>query len=100
MSVSTRASKWSLLTIDEVRLVIAHEFGHVLGLYHCLQCDSAMNYAWHTRDRILVTPTDAATFLVLTRQPSGHRVDGKPLTLLQRAGWLPTREAPARGEPE
>ena len=98
MSISTRASKWTRLTVDEVRLVVAHEFGHVIGLYHCLDCDSAMNYAWHTRDRILVTETDAATFLALTRQPSGHRVDGKPLAILQRAGWLQDRAAESSGE--
>ena len=46
------------LTIDEISMLIAHEFGHVLGLGHCLDCDSAMNYSWETRDRVFVTRTD------------------------------------------
>ena len=39
-------------------MLIAHEFGHVLGLGHCLDCDSAMNYSWETRDRVFVTQVD------------------------------------------
>ena len=39
-------------------MLVAHEFGHILGLGHCLDCDSAMNYSWHTRDRVFVTRTD------------------------------------------
>jgi hypothetical protein len=46
------------LTVDEIRLLVTHEFGHVLGLGHCLDCDSAMNYQWETRNRVLVTGTD------------------------------------------
>ncbi len=46
------------LTVDEISMLIAHEFGHVLGLGHCLSCDSAMNYSWETRNRIFVTQTD------------------------------------------
>ena len=33
------------LELDEVRLVMAHEFGHVLGLGHSLDEDSAMSYS-------------------------------------------------------
>jgi hypothetical protein len=57
------------LTIDDIRIVVAHEFGHVLGLMHCHACDSAMSYAWDTRDQVIVTETDVATFLALSAQP-------------------------------
>jgi predicted Zn-dependent protease len=60
-----------VLSLEEVRYLVAHEFGHVLGLQHCLDCDSAMNYSWHTRDRVFVTETDVRTFLVLMAIPNG-----------------------------
>jgi predicted Zn-dependent protease len=46
------------LQLKEVEMLVAHEFGHILGLGHCLDCESAMSYAWHTRDRVFVTQTD------------------------------------------
>jgi hypothetical protein len=71
MEIAIRASPTSQpLGVPEVRLLVAHEFGHVLGLGHCLECDSAMNYAWHTQERILVTPTDMRTFLELLAEPN------------------------------
>jgi len=48
----------SRLTVDEIELLLAHEFGHILGLGHCLDCDSAMNYSWQTEGRIHVTQVD------------------------------------------
>jgi predicted Zn-dependent protease len=68
--------------LDEVRLLVAHEFGHVIGLGHCLDCDSAMNYAWHTQERVVVTEIDALTFAALVEQPNGRRIDGKLLSFL------------------
>jgi hypothetical protein len=53
------------LTVDEVTALVSHEFGHILGLGHCLDCDSAMNYSWHTRDRIFVTQTDVVAVAYL-----------------------------------
>ena len=74
MDIAIRESPTSQpLTIDRIRLLVAHEFGHVLGLGHCLDCDSAMNYAWHTQDRILVTPTDIVTFRELLAKPNACR---------------------------
>jgi hypothetical protein len=70
MEISTTPSRFTTLDVDEVRLLVAHEFGHVLGLGHCLDCDSAMNYAWHTRERVLVTEVDVRTFLALVAQPN------------------------------
>jgi len=53
------------LTVDEVTALVSHEFGHILGLGHCLDCDSAMNYSWHTRDRVFVTQTDVVAVAYL-----------------------------------
>ena len=71
MEISTTPSNFTTLTIDQVRQLVAHEFGHVLGLGHCLDCDSAMNYSWATRERILVTELDVRTFAELAEIPIG-----------------------------
>jgi predicted Zn-dependent protease len=70
MQISTTPSQFYTLDVDEVRLLVAHEFGHVLGLGHCHECDSAMNYSWETRDRVIVTDTDVRTFEALVAQPN------------------------------
>ncbi len=70
------------LEIDHVRILIAHEFGHVLGLGHCHDCDSAMNYSYTSLGRVIVTELDALTFAALVQQPNGFRVDGQPLASL------------------
>jgi len=75
MEISTTPSNSNTLTVGQVRLLVAHEFGHVLGLGHCLECDSAMNYSWATRERILVTELDARTFAELVRIPIGSRAE-------------------------
>ena len=75
MEISTTPDNFTHLTVDEVRLLVAHEFGHVLGLGHCLECDSAMNYAWHTRERVLVTQTDVRTFVELLKQPNPSAIE-------------------------
>jgi len=67
------------LRLDEVELLAAHEFGHVLGLGHCLDCDSIMNYSWSTLGRTLVTKLDVLTFIQLVGKPNATRVDGSPL---------------------
>jgi hypothetical protein len=89
MEVAIRPDPFIVLKVEEVRRLIAHEFGHVLGLGHCLDCDSAMNYAWYTRDRTLVTAIDTATFVALVSTPNGRRVDGRPMQALLDLGWRP-----------
>jgi hypothetical protein len=64
------------LQAAELTLVMAHEFGHALGLGHCLNCDSIMSYAWETRKRTLVTDLDVRTFQALWTIPNGQRTDG------------------------
>lgn len=73
------------VSLEDLRLIIAHEFGHVLGLPHCLDCDSAMNYSWETSGRVLVTPIDVETFAALVARPNATRLDGKPLRLVDGA---------------
>ena len=73
------------LTVRQVRRLIAHEFGHVLGLGHCLDCDSAMNYSWETEEELIVTELDARTFVALVAKPNGIRTDGRML-IAYRAG--------------
>ena len=68
-----------LLDADDIRLLVAHEFGHALGLGHCLDCDSIMSYAFETRDRVLVTELDVRTFGALSAVPNGLRADGRVL---------------------
>lgn len=75
------------LDLRELQLLVAHEFGHTLGLGHCLDCDSAMNYSWETLERTYITEIDVQTIRALYEIPNGTRVDG---TLL-----LPLRGSPS-----
>jgi hypothetical protein len=77
IDVTTRIDDYTLLHINDVAKLFAHEFGHLLGLVHCLECDSAMNYAWEQRREIVVTETDVRTFVALLEIPNGMRVDGR-----------------------
>ncbi|MFI5315335.1 MAG: matrixin family metalloprotease [Myxococcota bacterium] len=64
------------LDLGQLKLIVTHEFGHTLGLMHCLDCDSAMNYSWETRERVLITEVDLRTIRALYALPNGTRVDG------------------------
>jgi predicted Zn-dependent protease len=71
------------LDLGQLTLLVTHEFGHTLGLRHCLDCDSAMNYSWETLQRTFITEVDVRTIRALYEKPNGIRVDGKPLLALQ-----------------
>jgi predicted Zn-dependent protease len=64
------------LDLPHLKLLVTHEFGHTLGLRHCLDCDSAMNYSWETRERVLITELDVRTIRALYSMPNGTRADG------------------------
>ena len=71
------------LDLGQLEYLVAHEFGHTLGLGHCLDCDSAMNYSWETVERVFVTDTDVQTIRALYEIPSGTRVDDTQLIPLR-----------------
>jgi hypothetical protein len=89
MEISTRPGEASSLglSVDQVRELVAHEFGHVLGLAHCLHCDSIMNYENREGVSSLVTATDVKTYLHLLAQPNGSRHGGGLLAGVTRPGW-------------
>jgi predicted Zn-dependent protease len=64
------------LELGELKLLMIHEFGHTLGLGHCLSCDSAMSYNWETRQRAFITELDTRTLRALYEMPNGTRADG------------------------
>jgi len=71
------------LDVDELKLVVTHEFGHTLGLGHCLDCNSAMNYSWETQKRTLITDVDLRTIRALYALPNGTRADGNLMLALR-----------------
>lgn len=73
------------LGLDELKLLVTHEFGHTLGLRHCLSCDSAMSYSFETQRRIFITETDLRTIRALYKLPNGTRQDGTRMIPLRAA---------------
>ncbi len=71
LTLSVRACEYCVtLTREQIRLLTAHEFGHVLGLGHCHECESAMNYDWQTRGRAFVTKVDVDAVATLCTEPN------------------------------
>jgi predicted Zn-dependent protease len=64
------------LELGQLKLLMTHEFGHTLGLGHCLSCDSVMSYNWETRERVFITDLDVRTIRALYELPNGTRADG------------------------
>jgi len=81
-SPSGSAGLEARLRLADIPILVAHEFGHVLGLGHCLECDAAMNYSWNSLGRVVVTDEDVRAFLALVDQPSGTRADGRRMEIL------------------
>jgi predicted Zn-dependent protease len=73
------------LELDQLKLLMIHEFGHTLGLRHCLSCDSAMSYNWETQKRVFITDLDVRTIVALYRMPNGTRADGNLARALRPA---------------
>lgn len=73
------------LEIGLLKLVVIHEFGHTLGLRHCLSCDSAMSYSFETQQRVFITALDVRTIRALYELPNGTRADGRPMLALTGA---------------
>lgn len=69
ISVGPKEGIHSHLTLEDLRELVAHEFGHVLGLGHCHACESIMNYE-HDR-RTEITALDVRTFQRLLAIPNG-----------------------------
>lgn len=75
MELSIRPSVESHMSVDDIHQTAAHEFGHVLGLKHCLRCDSMMNYQNRAPQ---ITELDVRTFRRLVAIPNGAHVVGRP----------------------
>ena len=82
MDISTKPNVHTAnpIRMDELERIVAHEFGHVLGLGHCFHCESIMNYSGETVNRLYVSDLDVRTFLALLERPNGMRVDGARLS--------------------
>ena len=89
MELSIRPSVESHLSVGDISQTAAHEFGHVLGLKHCLRCDSVMNYENRAPK---ITDLDVRTFRRLVAIPNGAHVVGRPAS---DAGSVPGSVAKA-----
>jgi len=76
------AELYCQVDLDALSRAVLHEFGHTLGLGHCLGCDSMMSDAWRTATAPRITDVDLRTLRALYALPNGSLAGGAPMSAL------------------
>ena len=71
-----------VMTLDDLRAFVTHQFGHVLGLGDCVSCTAAMTNQWRSQGYLSVTQVDveAAIDWWLKDQETRRHVWSNPMT--------------------